>query len=336
MSNLIESRSQNPNTLHIPILVEPIVSSLLEPFQKLPPQAEPHYLLDCTLGGGGHCASFLEAFSSHPELQKHRILALDQDPEAIRKAETRFQKEIAADKLRIFHQRFGEAEEILKSYPVLGILADLGFSSDQLENATRGLSFQSEGPLDMRLDPTQGISCQELLQTLSQPELEKILEEYGEERFSKRIASAVVWHRMRGHLPATPKELAELVIRALPPKARHGRIHAATRTFQALRIAVNSELTELDHLLDHVILRVKPGGRIAIISFHSLEDRKVKMKFKDQKNFLALTRKPIQADEDEIRRNPRSRSAKLRIAERLDTASASSLSLLSKKARSKC
>jgi 16S rRNA (cytosine1402-N4)-methyltransferase len=180
------------------------------------------------------------------------------------------------------------------------------------------LSFQAEGPLDMRLDPSRGMSCREFLAQVSERELEQILLEYGEERFARRIAGAIMQKRREKALPRTTKELSDIVVRAIPSSARHGRIHAATRTFQALRIIVNDELKELDCLLGRVILGVKPGGRVAILSFHSLEDRKVKHAFREKEApFEPLTKKPIEADEQEVRENPRSRSAKLRIAQRL-------------------
>ncbi len=311
------------DTVHIPILVGPIVEALMEPFSRLSPQSEPHWLVDCTLGGGGHCSAFLEAFAKNPRLQHHRVLALDQDENAIHRARKRFQTEISEGRLEICHQTMGSAAELIRSRPVLGLLADLGFSSDQLEDPNRGMSFHSNAPLDMRLDPKRGTSCFTLLQSLSEVELEEIIRLYGEERFSKRIAQSIVAHRNEGTLPKTTQELSLLVVKALPPFARHGRLHAATRTFQALRIAVNDELGELDRLLSDVIPHVRSGGRVAIISFHSLEDRKVKACFKknsdENTSFDPLTKKPIQADSDEIAMNSRSRSAKLRIAQRRPT-----------------
>jgi 16S rRNA (cytosine1402-N4)-methyltransferase len=187
-----------------------------------------------------------------------------------------------------------------------------------MDDPSRGLSFQAEGPLDMRMDPERGISCREYLFRVSEAELEQVLREFGEERFARRIASAIMQSRREKRLPSTTKELAELVVRAIPPAARHGRIHAATRTFQALRIVVNEELNELDCLLNRVILKLKTGGRVAILSFHSLEDRKVKHAFRGKDvPFEPLTKKPIEADEVEVRMNPRSRSAKLRVATRI-------------------
>jgi 16S rRNA (cytosine1402-N4)-methyltransferase len=305
-------------TVHIPILVEPILSALLEPLRQLPLDAPPHWLVDCTLGGGGHTGAFLEALAKDPALEKHKVLSFDQDGQAIERARERFASELAEGRLEIIHSRFSEAAGYLKDRPVLGLMADLGFSSDQLEDAGRGLSFTREGPLDMRLDPSRGFSAREYLQRASEKEIADAIFELADERYSRRIAAAIVDTRRKGGVPLTTTGLAELVFRAVPPPARHGRIHAATRTFQALRIVVNQELEELDCLLNRVILEVRPGGRVAILSFHSLEDRKVKQVFKDREGlFNPLTKKPQEADEEELGRNPRARSAKLRIAERV-------------------
>lgn len=310
-----------PNSAHVPILIRPIVQSLIEPYGLLPKGAPAHCIVDCTLGGGGHTLEFLRALDSRPEWAKHKVMAFDQDAGAIERARVRFSREIEQGRLLLVHARFSDAAEYFRSdLPVLGLLADLGFSSDQLEDPARGLSFQKEGPLDMRLDPSRGQTCRDFLFQVSEKELEDILSEFGEERFSRRIAGAIIQSRRAGSLPKTTRELAELVLRTVPPPARHGRIHAATRTFQALRIAVNEELKELDRLLEHVILGVKTGGRVAILSFHSLEDRRVKHAFRSyekEERFRALTKKPIEADDAEVGLNPRSRSAKLRLAERL-------------------
>lgn len=301
-----------PFVAHVPILVGPIVKALTEPLSDLPPG----YLVDCTLGGGGHTRALLDALLADPALSGHRILSLDQDEEAIARGRRSFETEVEAGRLELIHSRFGEADRFLAGKEVLGLLADLGVSSDQLDDPERGLSFQSEGPLDMRLDRGRGRTALDFLHQASEHELEAAFREYGEERFSRRIAGAVAQRRRAGELPRNTRELAELVIRAVPPAARHGRIHAATRVFQALRIVVNEELKELDSLLGRVILGVRPGGRIAILSFHSLEDRRVKLAFRSAPGLVPLSRKPIVADEAEISRNPRSRSARLRIAER--------------------
>jgi 16S rRNA (cytosine1402-N4)-methyltransferase len=308
---------------HVSILVEPIVRLLLEPFRALPIDAPPHWFVDCTFGGGGHTRAFLEALAADPALQRHKVLGVDQDLGALERGRKNFDAEIAQGRLELLHSRFSDLD--LMERPVLGLLADLGFSSDQMDDPSRGLSFRADGPLDMRLNPDSGgPTCRDLLTRISERELVRILSEYGEERFSGRIASAIIDRRRQDGVPHTTGELADLIVRAVPPPARHGRIHAATRTFQALRIAVNGELEELDCLLNRVILSMKPSGRAAIISFHSLEDRRVKQAFKaglagqdGEPLFRPVTKKPIEPDEEEIQRNPRSRSAKLRVAERL-------------------
>lgn len=302
------------NTVHIPILLEPIVASMQEIFEK---ESSPAWMMDCTLGGGGHTGALLTRLPKH-----HRVVSIDQDLQAIERAKKTFASELATGRLKLLHGRFGSLDpetlsEHLEGLPLLGLMADLGFSSDQLEDANRGLSFLRDGPLDMRLDPTQGVSARDFLHQVTEQKLVEILQEYGEERFSKRIASEIIKTRRTKTLPHTTLEFARLIESVVPPPARHGRIHAATRTFQALRIAVNGELEELDRLLSHVILNLKVGGRAAIISFHSLEDRKVKNAFRSDDRFSSLTKKPIEPDEEEIRMNSRSRSAKLRIAERI-------------------
>jgi 16S rRNA (cytosine1402-N4)-methyltransferase len=296
---------------HVPILLEPIVSALIAPFAALPSGAPPHWILDCTLGGGGHTGALLRALPS-----PHRVLAIDRDSGAIARARETFARELASSRLELAHASISEAEPILEGKPLLGVLADLGFSSDQVDDAGRGLSFQAEGPLDMRLDPSRGLTARQYLAQASEKELADVLHHYGEERFARRIASAILLARRESRLPDTTKELSELVVRALPAGARHGKIHAATRTFQALRIQVNDELNELDCLLKRVILNLKPGGRVAVLSFHSLEDRRVKHALKPELSFRPLAKKPIEAGPDEIARNPRARSAKLRIAEK--------------------
>jgi len=272
------------------------------------------------LGGGGHTAGFLTALDADPRLARHRVVALDQDPAAVSRARERFAPEIAAGKLQIFQGRFGEVDRVAEALgvPVLGMMADLGFSSDQIEDPERGFSFSREGPIDMRLDPSRGRSAREFLVKTTEKELETVIRELGEERFSRRIAAAVVRARRERQLPDTTTGLAELISRAVPPPARHGRIHPATRTFQALRIHVNEELKELDELLAHAILLLRPGGRLAILSFHSLEDRRVKLAFRERASgFRALTKKPLEPLEQELQLNPRARSAKLRIAEKI-------------------
>jgi 16S rRNA (cytosine1402-N4)-methyltransferase len=296
-------------TRHVPILLKPITEALLEPV----PLASEGWLLDCTLGGGGHSSSLLAGLAG----TSVKLLAIDRDAGAVERARERFSSELAEGRLEVKHAAISELEPILEGRKLLGVMADLGFSSDQIDDPARGLSFQGDGPLDMRLDPSRGWTAREYLAQSNEREIETCLREFGEERFSKRIASAIFLARRQGKLPSTTRELAELVSRAVPPPARHGRIHPATRTFQALRIQVNEELAELEYLLTRVILKTQPGGRVAILSFHSLEDRLVKNAFKDSA-FKPLTKKPLEADEEEVQANPRARSAKLRIAERVE------------------
>jgi 16S rRNA (cytosine1402-N4)-methyltransferase len=210
---------------------------------------------------------------------------------------------------------FDEIDSALRIHGISaadGVLADLGICSDQLDDPERGLSFQQEGPLDMRLDTSQGETAAQLLARLDQRELADLIYEYGEERYSRRIAKRIIEERKKEPIRTTD-QLAELVRRCVPRSKGHG-IDPATRTFQALRIAVNDELAALDGLLRKLPAIVKPGGRVGVISFHSLEDRRVKQTFRDSTIWELKTKKPVQASDAEIRNNPRSRSAKLRVA----------------------
>jgi 16S rRNA (cytosine1402-N4)-methyltransferase len=199
------------------------------------------------------------------------------------------------------------------------VLFDLGVSSMQLDEAERGFSFRAAAPLDMRLDPAGGESVAEFLATRDEREIADVIYRYGEERASRRIARAIVALRDAGTPVRDTLDLAGVVARAVRAPA-HQRIHPATRTFQALRIAVNDELGALRDGLDAALARTEPGGRIAVISFHSLEDRIVKNTFREDSRVRVLTRKPLVAGDDEVAANPRARSAKLRVAERVEVA----------------
>ena len=197
-----------------------------------------------------------------------------------------------------------------------GVLADLGFASDQVEDAGRGFSFRDDGPLDMRLDPTAGETAADLVNTLSEAALADVFFEYGEERHSRRVARRVVERRNEKPFETTA-DLADVVRRSVP---RSGGLDPATRVFQALRIAVNDELGALDRLLAALPRVVKTGGKAGVISFHSLEDRRVKRAFRTAEVWRPVTKKPVEAADDEVARNPRARSAKLRVAVRLEPA----------------
>ncbi|MFN9923797.1 MAG: 16S rRNA (cytosine(1402)-N(4))-methyltransferase RsmH [Cyanobacteriota bacterium] len=287
---------------HQPVLAEQVLSG----FAELAPLLEQHdggVLIDCTLGGGGHSALLLEA---HPRL---RLIGLDQDPTA---------RAAAAERLAPFGDRATVVATNFAAYtpsePALAVLADLGVSSPQLDVAQRGFSFRHDGPLAMRMNPGAGETAAQLIERLEEGELADLIYAYGEERLSRRIARRIKQQLAeRGPFSGTA-DLAYAIAGCYPPKARHGRIHPATRTFQALRIAVNDELGALDRLLQHAPDWLLPGGMLAVISFHSLEDRRVKTAFLSDERLQRLTRKPLVADADEQELNPRSRSAKLRVA----------------------
>jgi 16S rRNA (cytosine1402-N4)-methyltransferase len=218
----------------------------------------------------------------------------------------------------LMQSNFDQVRDVLDQLSISsvdGVLADLGVCSDQLDDAERGFSFQQNGPLDMRLNPAEGEPAARLLKRLNERELADLFWKYGEERFSRRIARRIVETRRQTPLETT-EQLAELIRRCVP-RPRGRQIDPATRVFQALRIAVNDELGALERFLAVLPSCLKPEGRAVIISFHSLEDRRVKQAFRDRKVYTVLTKKPIQASEDELRLNPRARSAKLRAAIRV-------------------
>ena len=291
---------------HVPVLAAQVLASFtaLEPLLQ---ERGGGLLIDCTLGGGGHSALLLEA---HPGL---RLVGLDQDPTA---------RQAAAERLEPFGDRVSIVATNFADYqpqePALAVMADLGVSSPQLDVAERGFSFRQDGPLDMRMNPQAGETAAELIERLEETELADLIYAYGEERLSRRIARKIKQHLAERGPFAGTDALAYLVAGCYAPKARRGRIHPATRSFQALRIAVNDELGALDRLLQQAPDWLEPGGLMGVISFHSLEDRRVKTAFSSDERLQRVTRKPETAGEEEQSSNPRSRSAKWRVARRRD------------------
>jgi 16S rRNA (cytosine1402-N4)-methyltransferase len=275
---------------HVPVLAREVVEAL-----AIDPAG---IYVDATYGGGGHSARILAALGP-----AGRLIALDADPVARLHGDD--------DRARLVHANFralGAQLDALGIDAVNGVLYDFGVSSMQLDNAERGFSFRAAAPLDMRLDPTRGESAADLIANRSESELADIIFEYGEERAARRIARAI-----KERAPRDTAELAALVAGVVHVRGKRERTHPATRTFQALRIAVNDELGALRESLDAALDRTLAGGRIAAVSFHSLEDRIVKQLFRDDPRAIRITRKPIVPSAAEIAANPRARSAKLRV-----------------------
>jgi 16S rRNA (cytosine1402-N4)-methyltransferase len=268
-------------------------------------------VLDVTAGGGGHSHALLAA---HPNLE---VVACDRDLTAVAAATERLEE--FGERARVVHASFSELDERLTEMGIgelAGIVADLGVSSEQLGSPERGMSFRKEGPLDMRMDPTRGETALELIERLSQDDLANVIYELGEERASRRVARCIKQALERGEL-ATTLDLRRAVVRAMGPR-RVGGVDPATRTFQALRMAVNGEVDELRTLLAFARERLQPGGVAALISFHSLEDRLVKREFAKRDDWQRRSGKPVIASDEEQAKNPRSRSAKLRVASRVE------------------
>jgi 16S rRNA (cytosine1402-N4)-methyltransferase len=267
--------------------------------------------VDATAGGAGHSAALLAASANV------RVIACDRDPLAVRTAQARLAQ--FGERALVVHASFDQIPERLAEAGITqidGLLADLGLSSQQLADADRGMSFRSSGPLDMRMDPSRGETALELIARLSQDELANVIYEFGEERRSRRVARCIKQAFEAGELKDT-LELRRAVVRAVGPR-RLGGVDPATKTFQALRIAVNGELDQLSALLGFAKQILAPGGIAAIISFHSLEDRLVKRAFLEREFWQRLSNKPILAGERELADNPRARSAKLRAALRVE------------------
>jgi 16S rRNA (cytosine1402-N4)-methyltransferase len=292
---------------HVPVLLDEVLQYL-----NVRPGG---VIVDATLGLGGHSAAIAKRLGA-----KGRLICFDRDPQAMELAKARMDEVRAemGDEMPevVFEPRaFSEAANVIEAGSLDGLLADFGVSSLQLDEAHRGFSFRSEGPLDMRMDTRSGETAGQVVNQEDENELADLIYEFGEERRSRRIARAIV----RARPISTTAELAEIVS-AAAPSMKGDKIHPATKTFQALRIRVNDELGEIRSLLESAPSLLKPGGRLVLISFHSLEDRQVKDAFRDAGRdgiYEVLTRKPVVAEEQEQMRNPRSRSAKLRAAEKI-------------------
>jgi 16S rRNA (cytosine1402-N4)-methyltransferase len=279
---------------HIPVLSQEVITGLNI-------QAGGNYL-DLTIGGGGHSRLILET------AEDVKITAVDQDLDALNAAKENLSE--FGNRVNFIHSNFANYQFPENTYD--GILADLGVSSYHLDNPERGFSFRNTASLDMRMNQQQSLTAGDIINEWEEKELADIFFKYGEERLSRKIARRIVENRPFN----TTTELANEIAYSVPPKYRYGRIHPATRVFQALRIAVNDELKVLETLIEKAPNALIAGGKIAIISFHSLEDRIVKHGLRNLSLLRILTKKPIIATEEEIKENPRSRSAKLRIAER--------------------
>src|SRR3984957_11841911 len=293
---------------HVPVLLEQSLTFL---------NARPGgVVVDATLGLGGHSAAIARRLGANGKL-----IAFDRDAQAMERAKAKLAalaEELGSEMpaVEFVARPFSEIAEVVLPGTLDGLLADFGVSSMQLDEAHRGFSFRADGPLDMRMDARSELSAEQVVNQADEEELANLIYEYGDERRSRRIARAIV----RARPISTTAELARVISAAAPPM-KGDKIHPATRTFQAIRIRVNDELGEIRSLLGSAGSLLKPGGRLVLISFHSLEDRLVKdafKEFKDAKTFEILTKKPVIAEEQEMLRNPRSRSAKLRVAEKLE------------------
>ncbi|HLP89279.1 MAG TPA: 16S rRNA (cytosine(1402)-N(4))-methyltransferase RsmH [Nostocaceae cyanobacterium] len=280
---------------HIPVLSREVIEGLaVRPGGRY---------LDLTVGGGGHSRLILQAFDDV------KLTAVDQDEDALKAAKQNLAE--FGERVEFVHSNFADFPFLANSYD--GILADLGVSSYHLDQPERGFSFRHTANLDMRMNRQESLTAGDIINEWEEKELADIFFKYGEERLSRKIARRIVDNRPF----QTTTELADAIAYCVPPKYRYGRIHPATRVFQALRIAVNNELGVLETLIDKAPAALVTGGKIAIISFHSLEDRLVKHGLRNSPLLKVLTKKPITATEEEIKQNARSRSAKLRIAERV-------------------
>lgn len=298
-----EPSDHNEPSCHVSVMPDEVVKWLGE--------ISPTVIVDGTYGGGGHSRLLLRTLADG----KGHAIGLDRDPAVSARAE----RENTDPRLTVF---LGSYEQVPKALQSLGlaaadaVLLDLGLSSDQLADPSRGFSFtQTDAPLDLRFDPETGVTAADWLAWHRESEIADAIYQFGEERCSRRVAREIVARRHREQPVRTVADLVE-VCRKCVPRSKHHDIHVATRTFQALRIVVNDELGALERTLQSAPDWISPGGRLAVISFHSLEDRIVKNAFRDDDRWNVLTRKPLRPTETEVQANPRSRSAKLRVAQR--------------------
>ena len=292
--------SSSSNFNHVPVMGKEIIQSLKELPSELTKQG---LIIDATIGGGGHSAQILENF---PGI---KIIGLDQDPMAREAASKKLIK--FGTRIKIISTNFADFS---LNEQAICVLADLGVSSHQLDEPSRGFSFRLNGPIDMRMNPEEGSSAAELIETLSEQDLADLIYKLGEEKRSRRIARKIKNDLAENGPYSGTQDLSYAIAGCFPPKQRYGRIHPSTRTFQALRIAVNNELGSLDSLLLKAPNWLSENGLFIVMSFHSLEDRRVKSSFKTDNRLKMLSKKPMRASPEEIELNPRSKSAKLRIS----------------------
>ncbi len=319
-------RSTDHGAAHIPVLRDAFVDAIF---------SDPDgCYVDCTFGRGGHSRVLLARLS-----EKGRLLAIDRDPEAVAAGEALARED---SRFTIRHSDFAQLETALENEgwnQVTGIGFDLGVSSPQVDNAARGFSFRKNGPLDMRMDTNSGQPLSTMLKRVSERELTDVLRNFGDERYARRIAAAIIT-AVRNDSLHTTADLENICFHAAPKHARHGKTHPATRTFQALRIWVNGEMDQIDAGITAAMAHLQPGGKLAVISFHSGEDRRIRDLIEAQVHACIcppempmcmcgrrpsmrwLQKKPVRADAEELAKNPRSRSSMLRVAQRLSDAEA--------------
>lgn len=291
---------------HIPVMLEEVMAYLNV--------KEKDVVVDATLGLGGHAEAILKRVGP-----KGRLVGIDRDAQSLQMARQRLSSYLG--QCDLVQGDFRNIQEVVRGLGlrhVDAVLLDLGISSYQLNNPERGFSFQADGPLDMRMDQTSPISAFDLVNSLSEKEISAILKDYGEERWHSRIARSIVFQRSQSPIETT-QELSQVILNAMPYSARREKIHPATRTFQAFRIAVNRELESLEITLEKCVDLLQSGGCLAVIAFHSLEDRIVKHTFRALSRsgkITLLVKKPLRPCEEELRQNPRARSARLRLARR--------------------